>query len=96
MPKTSRRPLPRLRDKHGLRTDSWEVDVHFPMLSVGDTLTLAAQARTPRNPPGGVSKNVWAKHLRDVFMVSNFRNHPLTKKTYSSLPAAPVATSLHV
>lgn len=49
------------------------------MLSVGDTLTLAAHARAPRNPPGGVSKNVWAKHLRDVFMVSDPRHELLPR-----------------
>ena len=45
-----------------------EVDVHFPMLSVDDTLTFAARARVPRNPPGGVDKNTYAAHMRDVFM----------------------------
>ena len=38
------------------------------MLSVRDTLTFAARARVPRNPPGGVSKHVWADHMRDVVM----------------------------
>ncbi|KAI1497952.1 ABC-2 type transporter-domain-containing protein [Biscogniauxia marginata] len=45
-----------------------EVDVHFPMLTVGDTLTFAAQARAPRHPPSGVDKKVYANHLRDVTM----------------------------
>jgi ATP-binding cassette, subfamily G (WHITE), member 2, PDR len=45
-----------------------EVDVHFPMMSVKDTLTFASRARVPRNPPGGVSKNAFADHLRDVVM----------------------------
>jgi ABC-type multidrug transport system ATPase subunit len=45
-----------------------EVDVHFPMLSVRDTLTFAARARVPRNPPGGVSKIEFADHMRDVVM----------------------------
>lgn len=30
-----------------------EVDVHFPKLTVGDTLYFAARARTPRHIPGG-------------------------------------------
>ncbi|CAK4009804.1 ABC transporter [Lecanosticta acicola] len=47
-----------------------EVDVHFPMLSVGDTLTFAARARAPKNPPGGVSKHEWAQLLRDVVMAT--------------------------
>jgi ATP-binding cassette subfamily G (WHITE) protein 2 (PDR) len=45
-----------------------EVDVHFPMLSVGDTLTFAAQARTPRHLPQGVDKTTYSNHLRDVIM----------------------------
>ncbi|KAI1134643.1 ABC-2 type transporter-domain-containing protein [Hypoxylon sp. FL0543] len=45
-----------------------EVDVHFPMLTVGDTLTFAAQARAPRHLPPGVDKTTYANHLRDVTM----------------------------
>jgi ABC-type multidrug transport system ATPase subunit len=45
-----------------------EVDVHFPMLSVGDTLTFAARARAPRHIPGGVGKHEFAEHMRDVIM----------------------------
>ncbi|KAI1076849.1 ABC-2 type transporter-domain-containing protein [Whalleya microplaca] len=45
-----------------------ETDVHFPMLTVGDTLTFAAQARAPRHLPTGVDKLTYANHLRDVIM----------------------------
>ncbi|KAF2812667.1 ABC drug exporter AbcA [Mytilinidion resinicola] len=45
-----------------------EVDVHFPMLTVGDTLTFAARARAPRHIPGGVDKHTFAEHMRDVIM----------------------------
>ncbi|KAI1821439.1 ABC-2 type transporter-domain-containing protein [Xylaria intraflava] len=45
-----------------------EVDVHFPMLTVGETLTFAAQARAPRHLPQGVDKKTYANHLRDVTM----------------------------
>jgi len=45
-----------------------EVDVHFPMLSVGDTLTFAALARAPRVIPGGVDRWTYAAHMRDVMM----------------------------
>lgn len=45
-----------------------EVDVHFPMLTVGDTLTFAARARAPREVPGGVPKDVFTSHIRDVVM----------------------------
>jgi len=45
-----------------------EVDVHFPMMTVGETLYFAAQARRPRNIPGGVSVQQYAEHQRDVIM----------------------------
>lgn len=45
-----------------------EVDVHFPQLTVGDTLTFAAHARAPRHAPPGVSKSLFANHIRDVVM----------------------------
>ena len=47
-----------------------ENDVHFPMLTVGQTLYFAARARAPREIPGGVSKDVYAQHLRDVVMAT--------------------------
>lgn len=45
-----------------------EVDVHFPMLTVGQTLEFAAQARAPRHIPGGISREAYATYLRDVTM----------------------------
>ncbi|EMC97505.1 hypothetical protein BAUCODRAFT_454374 [Baudoinia panamericana UAMH 10762] len=57
-----------------------EVDVHFPMLSVGDTLTFAAQARAPRHAPGGVSRKVWAQHLRDVVMATFGISHTINTR----------------
>lgn len=45
-----------------------EVDAHFPMLPVGKTLYFAALARTPRVIPGGISREQYAEHLRDVIM----------------------------
>ncbi|KAK3942613.1 ABC-2 type transporter-domain-containing protein [Diplogelasinospora grovesii] len=45
-----------------------EVDVHFPQLTVGDTLTFAARARAPRQMPEGVPRTVFSNHIRDVVM----------------------------
>jgi ATP-binding cassette subfamily G (WHITE) protein 2 (PDR) len=45
-----------------------EVDVHFPMLSVGDTLAFAARARAPKHIPGGVDEWTYSRHMRDVVM----------------------------
>lgn len=57
-----------------------EVDVHFPMLSVGDTLEFAARARTPRNVPGGIGKKEWAQHLRDVIMATYGISHTVNTR----------------
>jgi ATP-binding cassette, subfamily G (WHITE), member 2, PDR len=56
------------KDFRGEAIYTAEVDVHFPMLTVADTLTFASRARAPRHVPGGVSKAVFANHLRDVIM----------------------------
>lgn len=45
-----------------------EVDVHFPQLTVGDTLGFAARARQPRVLPAGINRATFADHLRDVVM----------------------------
>lgn len=45
-----------------------EVDVHFPQLSVGQTLEFAAMARAPRHIPGGLPRVQYAQLLRDVIM----------------------------
>lgn len=45
-----------------------ETDVHFPHLTVGQTLLFAALARTPRNRLPGVSREAYAEQLRDVVM----------------------------
>ncbi|KAF3912448.1 hypothetical protein ABW20_dc0103287 [Dactylellina cionopaga] len=45
-----------------------EMDVHYPMLTVGETLYFAALARAPSCIPGGVDRSVYAEHMRDVIM----------------------------
>ena len=55
-----------------------EVDVHFPMLTVGETLTFASRARAPRSLPENVTHDIFSDHLRDVVMamfgISHTRN----------------------
>jgi hypothetical protein len=46
-----------------------------PQLAVGDTLYFAALARTPREIPGGMSREEYATHLR-----------PSTVKEHSLMP----------
>ncbi|KAL0567295.1 Multidrug resistance protein [Marasmius crinis-equi] len=45
-----------------------ENDVHFPNLTVGQTLSFAAKARTPRTRIPGVTREQWANHMKDVVM----------------------------
>lgn len=53
---------------------SAETDVHFPHLSVGDTLEFAARLRTPKNR-GNVSREEYAKHITSVYMATYGLSH---------------------
>jgi ATP-binding cassette subfamily G (WHITE) protein 2 (PDR) len=57
-----------------------EVDVHFPAMTVGETLYFAALARRPRNIPGGVSKEEYARHQRDVIMAMYGISHTINTR----------------
>lgn len=57
-----------------------EVDAHFPMLTVGDTLYFAALARAPSTIPGGVSRSEYATHLRDVIMAMFGISHTINTR----------------
>ncbi|PLB48341.1 pleiotropic drug resistance protein, ABC superfamily [Aspergillus steynii IBT 23096] len=57
-----------------------ETDVHFPQLSVGDTLKFAALARCPRNRIQGVSKEQYALHMRDAVMAMLGLSHTINTK----------------
>lgn len=56
------------KDFRGEAIYTAEVDVHFPMLTVGETLYFAAKARAPRHIPGGATVDQYAEHMRDVIM----------------------------
>lgn len=57
-----------------------ETDVHFPQLTVGQTLLFAALARTPRNRLPGVSRKMYAQYLRDVVMAVFGISHTVNTK----------------
>ena len=57
-----------------------EVDTHFPMLSVGDTLYFAALSRAPYQIPGGISRSEYATHLRDVIMAMFGISHTINTR----------------
>ncbi|KAK2781143.1 hypothetical protein FQN52_001790 [Onygenales sp. PD_12] len=54
-----------------------ETDVHFPQLTVGDTLKFAALARAPENRIPGVTREQYAIHMRDVVMASFGISHTI-------------------
>lgn len=55
-----------------------EQDIHFPQLTVHQTLSFAAEARAPRHPPAGITKREYANYMADVVMaifgISHTRN----------------------
>ncbi|EED13444.1 ABC transporter, putative [Talaromyces stipitatus ATCC 10500] len=57
-----------------------ETDVHFPQLSVGDTLKFAALARSPRNRFEGVTRDQYATHMRDVVMAMLGLSHTINTR----------------
>lgn len=72
-----------------------EVDAHFPQLSVGDTLYFAALARAPRIIPGGVSRERYAKHLRDVIMTMYGIGHTVNTKVGNDFVRGVSGMSFH-
>ncbi|KAI1372155.1 ATP-binding cassette transporter [Hypoxylon crocopeplum] len=57
-----------------------EVDVHFPQLTVGDTLTFASHARYETELPQGITRTEFCKHYRDVVMALYGISHTLNTK----------------
>ncbi|KAL4971206.1 ABC drug exporter AbcA [Aspergillus desertorum] len=57
-----------------------EIDVHFPMLTVGETLMFASYARCQRELPAGTTRKRYCKHLRDVVMAMYGITHTIHTK----------------
>ncbi|KAL9101511.1 MAG: hypothetical protein Q9163_003237 [Psora crenata] len=57
-----------------------EVDVHFPQLTVGQTLNFAAQAKAPENRLPGVTRKQYAKHMTEVIMAVFGLSHTVNTK----------------
>jgi len=57
-----------------------EVDVHFPMLTVGETLSFASRARSPQELPHGIARTKYCEHLRDVVMAMYGIGHTIHTK----------------
>lgn len=61
-----------------------EVDVHFPQLTVGETLTFASRARCQRELPQGISRNRYVTRVLDVPSYRNWTLTPLLTDTAST------------
>ena len=61
-------------------TFSAETDIHFPHLTVGQTLSFAAELRTPQNRPDGISREEFASHMTDVYMAMYGLSHTYNTK----------------
>lgn len=59
---------------------SSELDIHLPHLSVGQTLSFAAEARAPRQPLGGLTRAEYADFMRDVAMATFGISHTVNTK----------------
>lgn len=57
-----------------------ETEIHFPQLTVGDTLLFAAQARAPSNRLPGVTRDQYAMHMRDVVMAMLGLTHTMNTR----------------
>ena len=57
-----------------------ETDVHFPHLTVGDTLLFASHARAPHNRLPSISRSMYATHMRDVVLAMFGLTHTLHTK----------------
>ncbi|CDR37662.1 CYFA0S01e14422g1_1 [Cyberlindnera fabianii] len=64
---------------------SAETDVHFPHLTVGETLGTAAKFRVPERRIPGISREDYAEALTDVFMATYGVLHTKNTKVGSSL-----------
>ncbi|KAH8829423.1 ABC-2 type transporter-domain-containing protein [Flagelloscypha sp. PMI_526] len=62
-----------------------ETEIHFPNLTVGDTLLFAAKARTPRTRMEGVTREQYATHMRDVVMAMYGLSHTMNTRVGNDL-----------
>ena len=61
-------------------TYSAETDVHFPHLTVGQTLNFASSLRTPQNRPEGISREVYSQRITEVYMAMYGLSHTFNTK----------------
>jgi ATP-binding cassette subfamily G (WHITE) protein 2 (PDR) len=62
-----------------------ESDIHFPHLTVGQTLLTAAKFRTPRNRIPGISREQYAEVITDVYMATYGLSRTKNTKVGSAL-----------
>ncbi|VEU19287.1 DEKNAAC100857 [Brettanomyces naardenensis] len=57
-----------------------ETEIHFPHLTVGQTLKFASLMKVPQNRPPGVSRDVYAEHMARVYMAMYGLSHTYNTK----------------
>lgn len=57
-----------------------ETETHFPQLTAGETLLFAAHSRAPSNRFPGVTRDQYARHMRDVVMAVLGLTHTMDTK----------------
>lgn len=62
-----------------------ESELHFPTLTVGDTLEFAARLKTPSNRIPGLSRNDYALLMRDVVMAMYGLSHTVNTRVGNDL-----------
>ncbi|PRT52634.1 ABC transporter CDR4 [Wickerhamiella sorbophila] len=66
-------------------TYSAESELHFPNLTVGDTLLFASRMKTPDNRINGVDRMTYARHMRDVVMATFGLTHTMNTRVGNDL-----------
>ena len=61
-------------------TYSAESDIHFPHLTVGQTLNFASSLRTPQNRPEGISREEYSHRITQVYMAMYGLSHTYNTK----------------
>lgn len=57
-----------------------ETEIHFPHLTVGQTLKFASLMKVPENRPQGVSRDEYAEHMTRVYMAMYGLSHTYNTK----------------
>lgn len=69
-----------VKEHRGKVAYNQEVDIHFPHLTVGETLEFAGYARAPHKRPQGMSRDEYVKTVVQVVMAVFGLSHVYSTK----------------